>query len=207
MDFEYSGEPTTRAYKQGYSKLRKILNDSILLRRVPCKPSRSSVMLNMSLFHDRGGHNCVFYWYIRVIVVFVREHHSVLSVRKTLQLFLYVFFCNAPAVSFVINTVVFLLFIFSSDPSFIGDYGTIKHWYPMKFYGNKSNHNFNGIVDLKPGHAQITNQIEGILPKGPYYPPCLRMADRTLLAGYPRYVIVLIYPCTKPNTPWTKPWQ
>ena len=28
-------------------------------------------------------------------------------------------------------------------------------------------------------------QIEGILPKGPY-PPCLRMADSALLAGYPR---------------------
>ena len=28
--------------------------------------------------------------------------------------------------------------------------------------------------------------IEGILPKGSY-PPCLRMANRTLLAGYPRY--------------------
>ena len=30
--------------------------------------------------------------------------------------------------------------------------------------------------------------IEGILPKGPY-PPCLRMADRALLAGYPRHVM------------------
>ena len=29
--------------------------------------------------------------------------------------------------------------------------------------------------------------VEGILPKGPY-PPCLRMADRALLAGYPRCV-------------------
>ena len=29
--------------------------------------------------------------------------------------------------------------------------------------------------------------IDGILPKGPY-PPCLRMANRALLAGYPRYV-------------------
>ena len=29
--------------------------------------------------------------------------------------------------------------------------------------------------------------IEGILPKGPY-PPCLRMAERALVAGYPRYV-------------------
>ena len=28
--------------------------------------------------------------------------------------------------------------------------------------------------------------IDGIPPKGPY-PPCLRMADRALLAGYPRY--------------------
>ena len=27
--------------------------------------------------------------------------------------------------------------------------------------------------------------IEGVLTKGPY-PPCLRMADRALLAGYPR---------------------
>ena len=29
--------------------------------------------------------------------------------------------------------------------------------------------------------------IEGILPKGPY-PPCLRIADRALLAGYLRYM-------------------
>ena len=29
--------------------------------------------------------------------------------------------------------------------------------------------------------------VDGILPKGPY-PPCLRMADRALLAGYPRIV-------------------
>ena len=30
--------------------------------------------------------------------------------------------------------------------------------------------------------------IEGILHKGPY-PPCLRVADRALLAGYPRYLV------------------
>ena len=30
--------------------------------------------------------------------------------------------------------------------------------------------------------------FEGILPKGPY-PPCLRMADRALLAGYPRFYL------------------
>ena len=31
-------------------------------------------------------------------------------------------------------------------------------------------------------------QHEGILPKGPY-PPCLPMADRAILAGYPRTVV------------------
>ena len=33
--------------------------------------------------------------------------------------------------------------------------------------------------------------IDGILPKRPY-PPCLCMADRALLAGYPRYVNVML---------------
>ena len=37
---------------------------------------------------------------------------------------------------------------------------------------------------VEEGHHQY---IDGILPKGPY-PPCLRMADRALLAGYPRYM-------------------
>ena len=32
--------------------------------------------------------------------------------------------------------------------------------------------------------------IEGILTKGPY-PPCLHMADRALLAGYPRIMRIL----------------
>ena len=32
--------------------------------------------------------------------------------------------------------------------------------------------------------------IDGILPKGPYQ-PCLRIADRALLAGYPRYAALL----------------
>ena len=33
--------------------------------------------------------------------------------------------------------------------------------------------------------------IEGILPKGPY-PPCLRMAVRALLAGYPRIIVLCV---------------
>ena len=36
--------------------------------------------------------------------------------------------------------------------------------------------------------------FEGILPKGPY-PPCLRMADRALLAGYHRFVEDLFFSC------------
>ena len=35
----------------------------------------------------------------------------------------------------------------------------------------------------------IMPHIDGILPKGPY-PPCLRMADRTLLVGYARYDVL-----------------
>ena len=35
----------------------------------------------------------------------------------------------------------------------------------------------------------IKVDIEGILPKGPY-PPCLRMADKALLAGHPWYAVI-----------------
>ena len=41
-----------------------------------------------------------------------------------------------------------------------------------------------------PTVAELRNRsayIEGILPKGPYL-PCVSMAGRALLAGYPRYV-------------------
>ena len=37
----------------------------------------------------------------------------------------------------------------------------------------------------------LINDIKGIVPKGPF-PPCLRMADRALLAGYPRYTNCII---------------
>ena len=40
---------------------------------------------------------------------------------------------------------------------------------------------------------QCRTQLDGILPKGPY-PPCLRMADRALLAGYLRTVNSLMLP-------------
>ena len=39
----------------------------------------------------------------------------------------------------------------------------------------------NALIDFYYIH------VDGILPKGPY-PPCLRMADRSLLAGYPRCI-------------------
>ena len=37
-------------------------------------------------------------------------------------------------------------------------------------------------------HFWVPGHFECILPKGPY-PPCLRMADRALLAGYPRFLL------------------
>ena len=40
------------------------------------------------------------------------------------------------------------------------------------------------ILNKSPPSAAY---VDGILPKGPY-PPCLRMADMALLAGYPRCV-------------------
>ena len=69
----------------------------------------------------------------------------------------------------------------------------------------KSYHNANFVVTIELAlwqplvcshielHACFSTQFDRILPKRPY-PPCLRMADRALLAGYPRmYVYPLIY--------------
>ena len=44
----------------------------------------------------------------------------------------------------------------------------------------------------------IYQEFDGNLPKGPY-PPCLRMADRALLAGYPRIIIQPKYDKAKEN--------
>ena len=40
-------------------------------------------------------------------------------------------------------------------------------------------------------HGQFLVYFDGILPKGPY-PPCFRMTDRALLAGYPRFMVTLL---------------
>ena len=47
------------------------------------------------------------------------------------------------------------------------------------------------ITTAKKSKTYSVGYNEGILPKGPY-PPCLRMAGRVLLAGYPRYVYVCV---------------
>ena len=52
--------------------------------------------------------------------------------------------------------------------------------------------NTNDSCNCKNIMTSTTRQLgktEGILPKGPY-PPCLRMAERAILAGYPRYVLI-----------------
>ena len=50
-------------------------------------------------------------------------------------------------------------------------------------------------------HACRIRYIQGILPKG-RYPPCLRMADRALPAGYPRYIAI-----TAGSTGECKTWR
>ena len=42
------------------------------------------------------------------------------------------------------------------------------------------------VLITSGGYIVYCSYIDGTLPKGPY-PPRLRMADRTLLRGYPRY--------------------
>ena len=44
-----------------------------------------------------------------------------------------------------------------------------------------------GSIWSIPLDLNLLLDVDGILPKGPYL-PCLRMADRALLAGYPRYI-------------------
>ena len=43
------------------------------------------------------------------------------------------------------------------------------------------------VADISVDFFVWEPYVDGILPNGPY-PPCLRMADRALLAGYPRCV-------------------
>ena len=45
------------------------------------------------------------------------------------------------------------------------------------------------IKDYMRNHAHLF--IEGILPKGPYL-PCVSMAGRALLTGYPRHLVALL---------------
>ena len=42
--------------------------------------------------------------------------------------------------------------------------------------------------------VKMATYFDGILPKGPY-PPCLRMANRALLAVYPRFLLLWVFHC------------
>ena len=59
----------------------------------------------------------------------------------------------------------------------------LNHWRTV----NISVH-WTSLSAIHPRNLPFTTDtyIDGILPKGPYT-PCLRMADRALFAGYPRY--------------------
>ena len=51
--------------------------------------------------------------------------------------------------------------------------------------------------------VKMTTYFDGILPKGPYT-PCLRMADRALLAGYPRFLLQLVFHCYMECVLWVR---
>ena len=54
-------------------------------------------------------------------------------------------------------------------------------------------HYTNKSLNIKTlARTPVHNDHIGILPKGPY-PSCLRMADRALFAGYPRYMMGQIH--------------
>ena len=61
---------------------------------------------------------------------------------------------------------------------------------------------FDKVIETESGKAIEKHRdphIDGILPKGPY-PPCLCMADRALLAGYPPIMIFHFSVSTVPGT-------
>ena len=59
------------------------------------------------------------------------------------------------------------------------------------------------VTDITIGVFTIPHNMEGILPKGPYL-PCVSMVGRALLAGYPRYgVLVFINLLTS----WSSWWK
>ena len=70
----------------------------------------------------------------------------------------------------------------------VGVHDTIPAKFILQIKINDMRYNPNSIIKLTGA-----SHIDGILPKGPY-PPCLRMADRALLAGYPRYMNTVSVP-------------
>ena len=63
-----------------------------------------------------------------------------------------------------------------------------------KYWKDSNNSRFVLVTRNKSRNRESitreTPHIEGILPKGPYL-PCVSIAGRVLLAGYPRYIIFL----------------
>ena len=68
-------------------------------------------------------------------------------------------------------------------------YGAVAIWYhrttPIKLGGiTLYKHLMANVIR----HISLWLHIDGILPKGPYL-PCIGMAGKALLAGYPRYMV------------------
>ena len=82
------------------------------------------------------------------------------------------------------NMIISLVSRYSRCPFYRGETTRV---YPLQWRHNEpdgfSNH--RRLCFHTRTTRPIAEHIEGILPNGPY-PSCLRMADRALLAGYPR---------------------
>ena len=76
------------------------------------------------------------------------------------------------------GTVIPSVYLSLQSQSTVGQ--KVLHGLPIKCESDS-----NGTDTVIPGR-----HIDGILPKGPY-PPCLRMADRALLAGYPQHLVAI----------------
>ena len=87
----------------------------------------------------------------------------------------------------MLKTEMTQIWIFvGANPLYI-DYAFKRHVYAFAWF-SLFNIDFMAVAETWVS----ADNVDGILPKGPY-PPCLRMADRALLAGYPRMLCVFIY--------------
>ena len=92
--------------------------------------------------------------------------------------------------SFATNTVISLSFITLLITQCSDQNCCVSSWMDnIKIPSSSSPISYAFLKNKWIPIVSIYIHIEGILPKGPYL-PCVSMASRTLLAGYPRYTLL-----------------